>query len=245
MEKLRLGIDIGGTGIKGAIFDIEEGKLISEKIKFKTPEPKDPRAILGCTKGIINELNWDGPIGIGFPAIIKNGISASASNIHQDWINFPVEEFFCDELGQRVRLVNDADAAGLAEVKFGNGRDQNGTILLLTIGTGIGSALFSNGQLVMNSELGHMEYMGRDAEHILSRKAKDDRGLTLDQWAQEFNGFLSKLDFLFSPNLFILGGGISKHFEKYKHHFNPDLKVVNANLLNNAGILGAALASEL
>lgn len=245
MGRKRLGIDVGGTGVKGAIFDIDQGILISEKVKFATPEPKDPRAISSCVKKIVAELDWDGPIGIGFPAIVKKGVSASASNIHQDWINFPVEDFFSEELGQKVRVVNDADAAGLAEVNFGNGKDQIGTIILLTIGTGIGSAIFSNGILVSNSELGHMEYMGRDAEHILSRKAKEDRGLSMDQWAQEFNGFLSKLDFLFSPNLFILGGGISKHFDKFKHHFNPEMHVTNAQLLNNAGILGAALSSEL
>lgn len=240
-----LGLDVGGTGTKGAIVDLDTGTLITDRVKFETPQPATPEALRETIKSVCAELNYSGDkVGVGFPCIIKNQISFSASNIDNSWKGKNLFEFFSEATGKSATVVNDADAAGLAEYHFGNVTDSKGTVILLTIGTGIGSALFHNGIMVPNTEFGHMMFNGMKAERFVSNKVRKDEDLAWDVWALRLNSYLEHLDFLFSPSSFILGGGISKKFEKYKDNFNPELNIVPAKLFNNAGIVGAALATK-
>jgi len=240
-----LGLDVGGTGIKGAIVDVKKGKVISDRIKIPTPESKKPEDMIEVVKDIVGQFKWEGKkIGTGFPAIIKKGICYSASNIDDDWIGFPVKKSLEKALNTKVTVINDADAAGLAEIKFGQGEGVKGTVILLTLGTGIGSAVFRDGKLVPNTEFGHLRFKDSIAEKHASNSARKKFDLSWDKYGTELNNFLEHVDFVFAPDMIILGGGISKKFESYSHKFSDKLRVVPAEKLNNAGIIGAALWAD-
>jgi len=242
MEQI-LGIDVGATGTKGGIVDLEKGDLVSERIKFKTPDSKKPDEMIEVINDIVNELNWEGkPIGLGFPAIIKDKKSWSASNIHKSWIGYPIEETIAKRTKSPVFCINDADAAGLAEMQYGIGRGQKGTCILLTLGTGIGSALFINGVLVPNTEFGQLYYKDKVTEYYASNSARKNFEMDWETYGKELNKVLLHIDFIFSPNLMILGGGISKKLDSYEEFLSKKMNIVAAEKLNNAGIIGAALA---
>lgn len=238
-----LGIDVGATGIKGAVVNLEEGKLITERYKLLTPESKKPNAIANTVKEISEEFKWKNkPIGIGFPAVIKNNVSLTAANIDKSWIGLNVKELFSDATNCKCTIFNDADAAGIAEMTFGIGHNVKGTVLLLTLGTGIGSALFRDGILIPNLELGHLIYKEGIAEQYASNHARKSKGLSWEKYGNELNKVLNHIDFIFSPDLMVLGGGISKKFKEYKSFISSDLNVTPAQHQNNAGIIGAAMS---
>ena len=238
-----VGVDVGASGIKGAIVNIETGELLTERHKLPTPKPATPQAMAGTFAELIKMLDWSGPIGCGFPAIIKKGVAHSAANIDTSWIGTNVEEIFSSACGCPVKVLNDADAAGLAEMSFGKGKGVDGVVLLITIGSGLGSALFVNGQLVPNSELGHIYLQNEEkvAEFKASSAAKKREDISYEIWGKRLNDYLVHLDRIFSPDRVILGGGISRKFEKYGKYLDITVDVVPADLRNNAGSIGAAL----
>ncbi len=245
MKKI-LGIDVGATGIKGAIVDIDKGELITERIKYPTPKPATPQAMTDVMKQLIVDFNWKGkPIGMGFPAIIKEGVTLSASNIDDTWLDFPIVGFLSKKLKCPINVINDADAAGLAEKRFGGGSKKNGLVILLTLGTGIGSALFYNGILLPNTELGHLKWEDSIAEKYASNSARESKELNYRTWGKELNRVLNHIEFILAPDHFIIGGGISKKFHKYAEYLKTDATIEPAGMLNNAGIVGAALAYTL
>lgn len=244
-----IGIDIGGTGIKGAVVDLATGDLVSDRRKLATPEGGRPADILKATRELLGEFDDPAgprlPIGVCFPAIVKRGHTLSAANVSDEWIGLPAEQMFEDELGRDIHFINDADAAGVAETRFGAAKGVDGLVILTTLGTGIGSAFLYDGVLIPNTELGHLEIDGHDAERRAAYSAMERESLSWADWAERLQRYYSVVEFLFSPDLFIVGGGVSKHQE----HFLPllDLKtsIVPAVHRNNAGILGAAsLASH-
>ncbi len=237
---LALGIDVGGSGIKGGIVDIKQGKIISERIRVLTPGTGKPDEIIECIKKIVDDLNWKGMIGCGFPAAIKNNEVCTAANIHQSWIGVKVDELIMRATGNTAKAINDADAAGLAEIKYGAGAGVKGAALMITIGTGLGTALFFNGQLMPNTELGHIEIAGKEAEKYASDAIRKNKGLSMKKWAKRFNEYLTKMDMLFWPDIIILGGGISKKYNEFSPYITVKTKVTQAALGNNAGIIGAA-----
>lgn len=245
-----LGVDIGGTGIKGAIVDTEKGELISERKRIETPKPATPAAVAATLKQLVDHFNWKGPIGCGFPATIHHGIAYTAANIDHSWINIPVDKLFSEATGCKVFVINDADAAGICEMKFGAGKDVKGVVMMLTIGTGIGTAIFIDGHLHPNTELGHMfintkEDKYKILEHYCSEKVRVEKDLSWSKFGARFNKCLQRMEFLFNPDLFILGGGASKNFVKFSEELKLRTKVVEAKTLNLAGIIGAAVnASE-
>lgn len=228
--------------MKGAIVDVRSGELTSERIKLSTPQPATPEAMIEPFLDLIKMQDWEGLVGCGFPAILKNGVAYSASNIDKQWIGQNVEEWFAGPSKCRVKAINDADAAGIAEYYFGAGKDSTGAILLITIGSGLGTALIYNGQIVPNTEFGHVFLEGHRevAEKYASNNARKAADLSWEEWGKRFNEYLHHLERLLSPDQIILGGGISKKFELYKQFLNPQTEVVPASLLNNAGIAGAA-----
>jgi polyphosphate glucokinase len=238
-----LGIDIGGTGIKGARVDLDTGELTSARLKYATPEGGHPGDVLDVVETLLSDLGADASetLGITFPAVISHGHTMSAANVSADWINLPAEELFQDSLSMPVHFVNDADAAGLAEVTFGSAAGVPGMVMVITLGTGIGSALVYDGVLVPNSELGHLELGGTDAEHRASNAAREREGLSFEQWGSRLTHYFSHLEKLFSPDLFVVGGGVSKQSEEFFPHVTIQTPMVAAGLLNNAGIVGAAL----
>jgi len=242
-RKLLLGIDVGATGIKGAIVDLQLGTFVSERLKLATPKPATPSAIARTIKRVANEHGWEKGdlVGCGFPAVVVRGKTTSAANVDNSWLNLNAQEYLSDKTGYDIVLVNDADAAGLAEHKFGNVKDQIGTVVLLTLGTGIGSAVFVDGILVPNTEFGHMPYKRSIVEDYVSNRGRKERKLSIDKWAQELNEYLKHINRMLTPDLIILGGGISKRFYMYEKHLDAGTKVVPAKLFNNAGIVGAAL----
>lgn len=236
-----LGIDIGGTGIKGALVDVEKGEFAEERIKINTPQPATPEAMLKTVKKIIKGFDWEGkPIGIGFPAIIKNGTVLSASNIDKTWMNYDAKANWEQALKAALYFINDADAAGLAEIKFGSGPKLEGVVLFLTLGTGIGSSLFQKGHLIPNTELGHLIYKSKVAEKVVSNSAREGKKMTWKAYGKILNGYLQRVSFLINPDHIILGGGISKKFETFKPFLDVPCNITNATLLNDAGIIGAA-----
>lgn len=240
-----LGIDIGGTGIKSNIVDIESGTLIGEKFKIKTPTPANPEGILECLKATVDNFDWKGKkIGIGFPAVVKNGVSLTASNIDSAFINYDIDKSYSQALQCDVTVVNDADAAGIAEMTYGKGKDVKGLVIFITLGTGIGSALFYNGQLLGNTELGHLKYKKSVFEKYASNYAREFHHLSWKKWAKELDVYLNHLNLILSPDLILIGGGVSKHFELYKQFLNVPVTVDTASLLNDAGIVGAAMAAK-
>jgi len=242
MGKKVLGIDIGGTGIKGAIVDTKTGEMITDKIKYKTPKPSTPDAVMGVVKQLIQDLGAeDLAMGIGFPAIIKKGVSHSAANIDSSWKGFNIKKFFKSQFDVKVKVVNDADAAGIAEVRHGAAKGVDGAIILLTLGTGIGSAYLLNQVLVPNTEFGHLKWKDSITEDYASNRAKKTKDLDWPAFGQELSEVLNHLDLIFSPDLFILGGGISKHFQTYAEYLTIKPKIIPASLQNNAGLIGAAI----
>lgn len=239
-----LGIDIGGSGIKGAPVNTKTGQLIKARHRIPTPEPATPKAVADVIKELVKHFNWEGPVGCGFPAVIQNGVVRTAANIDKSWINTNARELFSKVTGQPVCVINDADAAGMAEIKFGAGKNFKGTILLITVGTGIGSVVFTNRKLLANSEFGHINLNGQDAELYASDAVRKNEGLEWDIWAKRFDEYLLEMERLLWPELIIIGGGVSKKKKKFFEHLTVKAKVVPAKLLNEAGLVGAALAAK-
>jgi polyphosphate glucokinase len=240
-----LGVDIGGSGIKGAIVDTLTGKLISERHRIETPQPATPEAIAAVLAQLVLHFNWTGPIGCGFPAAIQHGIARTASNIAKTFIGTDIDALFSEATHCSCFNVNDADAAGMAEMHFGEGSEQSGVVLLVTIGTGLGTAIFTDGKLLPNTELGHI-YLenGLIAERFASDATRKIEDLGWKAWASRFNQYLATMESLFWPDLIILGGGASKKFDKFKHHLTIEAPVKPAAFLNQAGIVGAALFAK-
>lgn len=242
-----LGMDIGGSGIKAAPVNVKTGKLLDEKFRIPTPENSTPEAIAGVIAQHVKHFKWKGAIGCGFPAVVQNGVVYSAANIDKSWIGINGSKLFSKATGLPVWLLNDADAAGLAEVKFGAGAGFKGAILMVTVGTGIGSALFVKGRLYPNTELGHVFLKGqqKDAEYKASDAARKRDELNWDSWGERFNEYLTTMENLFWPEMIIIGGGVSKKMDKFRHQLKLRAKVEPALLLNDAGIVGAAIAAKV
>lgn len=238
-----LGVDVGGSGIKGAPVDTETGTLIAERLRIKTPKKGEPEPIAEVVNQIAQSFNWRGKIGIGFPAPIKGGVTLMAANISEKWVGTNADALFTKITGCDCTMINDADAAGLAEMAFGAGRGQPGTVIMLTLGTGIGSAIFHRGQLLPNTEFGHMEMDGEDAEFRASDAARKRDDLSWKKYAKRLNKYLKTMEKLFWPNLFIIGGGISKESDKFLPLLTIETPAVPAQLLNEAGVVGAALGA--
>jgi len=238
------GVDIGGSGIKGAPVDLDRGDLTQERFKVLTPQPSTPDAVADGVKEVVSHFGWTGPVGITFPGVVNGGANIrTAANVDKAWIDTDARALLSDRLGGLpVTVLNDADAAGVAEMQFGAGRDRQGTVLLLTFGTGIGSALFIDGELVPNTELGHLELNGHEAEKRASTKAKEDHELTWEHWARRVSKYLAHVEMLFSPELFIIGGGVSRKADRFLPLIEGiRAEIVPAQLQNNAGIVGAAM----
>ena len=239
------GLDIGGSGIKGAPVDLKTGELAGERVRIKTPQPATPEAIVETAVEVVSRSGWDGPVGCGFPAVMKAGVAHTAANIDERAVGFDFGGRLERELGNPVHLVNDADAAGLAEMHWGAGRDVAGVVLMLTVGTGIGTALFVDGRLVPNTELGHIELRGRDAESYAADSARKREDLGWKEYAGRLNEYLKAIERLIWPDLIVIGGGLSKKPEKYFSRLETRTELVIAELKNEAGIIGAALAGSL
>jgi polyphosphate glucokinase len=237
-----LGIDIGGTGIKGAPVETRSGQLLADRHRILTPHPATPDAVSAVVAELARFFEWTGPSGATFPAIVKNGIAWSAANVDRAWIGTNAAQLFSAASGGDVTVVNDADAAGLAELTFGAGKGRDGVVIMLTLGTGIGSALFVDGILVPNTELGHLKMGKKDAEKRAAESVREDENLSWREWAARLDEYLLMVEALFSPDLFIIGGGISKKSDKFLPRLSIKTEIVPAQLLNEAGIVGAALA---
>lgn len=239
-----LGIDVGGSGIKGAPVDTTTGELLAERFRIKTPKNAEPQPVAEVVAEIVNSFNWKDSVGIGFPAPIKAGIAMMAANISEKWVGTNADDLFTKTTGCDCTLINDADAAGLAEMKFGAGKGQPGTVIMVTLGTGIGSAIFHRGKLLPNTEFGHLEMNGKIAEHRASDAVRQRDDISWKKYAKRLNKYLAEMERLFWPDLFIIGGGISKESEKYIPLLKIETPVVTAQFLNEAGIVGAALAAR-
>ena len=239
------GVDIGGSGIKGAPVDLERGDLAQERHKVLTPHPSTPEAVADGVAEVVGHFGWTGPVGITFPGVVTSGITRTAANVDKGWVDKDAASLLGDRLGGLpITILNDADAAGVAEMTFGAGRGRKGTVIMLTFGTGIGSAVFIDGRLVPNTELGHLELHGHDAETRASTKAKEDEDLSWTHWARRVQKYLAHVEMLFSPELFIIGGGVSRKSEKFLPLIEGvRAEIVPAELQNNAGIVGAAMAA--
>lgn len=245
MGALGFGVDVGGSGIKGATVDLATGELVEDRIKIETPHPATPEAVAATVAEIVARARWEGPVGITLPSVVTSGIARTAANIDKSWIGTDARAVFSRALGGRdVTVLNDADAAGLAEDRYGAGKDVDGVVVLLTFGTGIGSAIIHNGVLLPNTEFGHMEVDGREAEHRAASSVKDTEGLSYKEWAAEVSRVLCRFEDLLWPDLFIAGGGISRKHEKWIPRLENRTPVVPAALLNTAGIVGAALSAS-
>lgn len=240
-----LGVDVGGSGIKGAIVDTETGVLLNERIRIDTPQPATPEALAITLKELIAAHNWSGPVGMGFPAAIQRGVARTAANIDKSFIGLSVADYFSEQVGCPVFVANDADVAGMAEMRFGAGKDHPGVVLIVTIGTGLGTAFFTNGQLLPNTELGHIFLSnGAEGERYASDAARVNADLKWREWGDRFNLYLKTMESLFWPDLIVLGGGASKKIEKFAPQLTVKAPVVPASFLNQAGIVGAALFAE-
>jgi polyphosphate glucokinase len=246
---IAIGVDVGGSGIKAAAVDLESGEFASDRVRVPTPDPSTPKAVIDTIADLIRQAHEDpdvpndAPIGIGIPTVVLDGISRLASNIDQGWIAFPVVDEMSKALGRPVTVLNDADAAGIAEMRFGAGRGRSGTVLVLTLGTGVGSALFVDGHLVPNTEFGQLEIRGKPAEKRSAAGIRTKQGLSWKEWAVHLDEHLDRIDQLVWPSIVILGGGVSKRAEKFLPRLTSRVPVTPAELLNDAGIVGAALAA--
>ena len=236
-----LGIDFGGSGIKGAIVDTKTGELVTERHRIVTPQPATPEAVSEVMAELIQHFKWKGKVGVGVPAVVKNGVVLTAANIDDSWIGQPINKQLSDKTGCEVECVNDADAAGIAEIHFGAGAKEKGMVFLLTVGTGIGTVIFIDKHLVPNLELGHLEFKSKTIERYAADSVRKRKDLTWKQWGKRFNNALEYYEKMFNPNLFIVGGGVSKKMEKFNDSIKIDTPVVPAEMENNAGIIGAAL----
>lgn len=241
-DNIVLGVDIGGTGIKGGLIDLSKGEMIGERHRILTPKPSTPAAVANTFRELVDHFNWKGTIGVGFPAIVSHGIARSAANIDQSWIGTDIDALLTQTMGCNVHVLNDADAAGVASVQYGIGKGIPGVVLMLTIGTGIGSALFVDGKLIPNTEFGHLYLRNQQmvVEKYVSKVARKNRELSWIEWGHDFNRYLLHLQRLLSPDLIILGGGGSKQFEQFKGTISIDCPVKPAAFLNKAGAVGAA-----
>ena len=237
-----LGIDVGGTGIKGAPVDTRTGRLLADRHRILTPQPATPDAVAGVVGELAKFFDWTGPSGATFPAVIKHGVAHTAANVDPAWIGTNAEELFAQAIGGDVTVVNDADAAGIAEMQLGGGRGRAGVVIMVTLGTGIGSAVFLDGVLLPNTELGHLQLDGKDAEEIAAESVREGEELSWKKWSKRLDAYLQMVEGLFSPDLFIIGGGVSKKSGKFIPRLEVQTEVVPAELLNEAGIVGAALA---
>lgn len=239
-----LGIDIGGSGIKGAIVDTEKGEFVTDRLRIPTPQPAKPDAVAEVVGEISQHFKWKAPIGCTFPAVVKEGVTLSAANVDDEWIGTDAQNLIQQYTGNPTIVLNDADAAGIAEMTFGAGRDRHGLVIILTLGTGIGSAFFMNGMLIPNTEFGHLQIRGKDAEHRASDRIRQEKDYSWSKWGEKLSEYLQYMEFLFTPNLFIIGGGVSKKYEKYFPHIQCETEIVPAQLRNKAGIIGAAMAAK-
>jgi polyphosphate glucokinase len=248
------GVDIGGSGIKGAPVDLKRGELAQERCKVLTPHPSKPGAVATGVKQVVGHFGWSGPVGVTFPGVVSGGVTRTAANMDPGWVGLDAQTMLADSLGMPVTVRNDADAAGIAEMAFGAGKGHDGTVIMLTFGTGIGSAVFVGGRLLPNTELGHLELKGHEAEKRASSRAKEEHQLSWKHWAGRVSEYVAHLEMLFSPELFVIGGGVSRQSEKFlplieacrrsrlKQHIRA--QIVPASLQNNAGIVGAAMAAS-
>ncbi len=242
-----LGIDVGGSGIKGAVVDTETGKLLTPRYRVPTPQPSKSRAVAEAVATVVEHFAWKPqPVGYGFPAVVQHGITRTAANIHRSWVDANAAALFAQATGCPARVINDADAAGIAEMRFGAGRGQSGVVLIVTVGTGLGTALFTDGYLVPNTELGHIEIRGKDAERRATDAARVRKGYSWSKWAARFDEYLRHIERLLWPDLIIVGGGVSKseRWKNFAEYLTVKTRVVPAQLRNEAGIVGAALVAE-
>ena len=244
-----IGVDVGGSGIKAAAVDVRTGALVTERVRVLTPQPSTPEACIKAIARLVARMakaagvGADAPVGVGVPCVVMDGVTKTAANIDQAWIDFKAEAALAKATARPVTVINDADAAGLAEMRFGAGRGRMGTVIVLTLGTGVGSGFFSDGRLVPNVELGHMEIRGKDAEKRSAAGVRTAKGLSWKAWAADLDEHLHGIVRLFSPNLLILGGGVSKSPEKFVPRLTVKVPIVPAELRNDAGIVGAAMAA--
>jgi polyphosphate glucokinase len=249
LEGLALGIDVGGTGVKAALVNLATAELVSDRARVRTPQPSHPEAVVETIKSVVAaalegvDVPADLAAGCGLPGVVKYHRLTTAANIDPAWVGWPAEEKIGEAIGLPTLIINDADAAGLAEMAFGAGRGQNGTVLMLTLGTGIGSALFIDGVLVPNTEFGHLEFHNKDAEVRLSGASRERRHLGWKAWAREFDEYLSRLELYFGPDVFILGGGVSKEWERWGKYLSRNTPIKTAQFQNVSGIIGAAYAA--
>lgn len=245
VQRRAFGIDVGGSGIKGGIVDLSTGLLIGERFKLPTPQPATPEAVAKTIADVVAHFEWEGPLGVTYPGVVTEGIVRTAANVDKGWIGVNVQEVIGGALGgQRVTVLNDADAAGLAEERFGAGRDNTGVIVLLTFGTGIGSAVIHNGALLPNTEFGHLEVDGKEAEHRAASSVRDRKDWSYERWTEEVTKVLVAIENAIWPDLFIAGGGISRKAHKWVPLLKNRTPVVAATLQNSAGIVGAAMTAD-
>ncbi len=240
----QLGIDIGGTGIKGAVVDLDTGQFVAERFRILTPKPATPEAVAGVVKEVVEHFDWKGKVGATFPAVVQRGVVHTAANVDASWIETDAAAIFAKATGTACTVINDADAAGIAEVRFGAAKDRLGTVIVITLGTGIGSAVFIDGVLVPNTELGHLKMKGVDAEKRASETVRERDQLSWKKWSRRVEKYLQYLESLLWPDLIVIGGGISKKSDKFLPLISTRTEVVPALLHNEAGIVGAALAVE-
>jgi len=242
MATYGFGIDFGGTGIKGAPIDLRTGEFLEERHRVKTPAKSTPEAVARCFVEVLDQFpHITGPVGVTVPGVVRHGVVGSAANIDESWIGTDADALLSERTGRRVHVVNDADAAGLAEVRFGAAKGRDGLVVMTTLGTGIGTALIWNGVLVPNSELGHLELDGEDAERRAANSARERDDLSWKEWAKRLHKYYRALERLLSPDLFVVGGGVSKSADQFLPLLDLDTEIVPATLLNNAGAAGAAL----
>lgn len=239
-----LGVDIGGSGIKGAPVNVETGEMMAERYRLATPEGAKPQDVTDTIAALVEYFQWKGQVGVGFPAAVRKGNILTAANIDKSWIGINAEETFKQRTGCNFHVANDADVAGFAEMAFGAARGEKGVVLMLTLGTGVGTAIFVNGQLVPNTELGHIEIRGKDAELRAADSARERKGWTYKEWAVRLDEYLGKMENLFWPDLIVIGGGVSKYADKFFPYLHTRARLVQAQLLNQAGIVGAAMYAK-
>ena len=245
MSSIYLGIDVGGSGIKSALVDVDAGTLVTERIRVETPQPATPESVAEAVAEMVAGYSYDGPLGVGFPSVIRNGVAETANNIDKGWIGRKVTEVFQQATGKAAIVLNDADAAAVAEARFGAAAGVNGLVLTITFGTGIGSGLLVDGELVPNLELGQIELDGHvPAESYFSAKARKRENLSWEEWGRRANRYLRHIDRVFNPDLVLLGGGLTKHWAEFDACLDESLPVVPAAMGNNAGLVGAALMAS-